>query len=93
MQVCANLQNFRLRLPVLHIKYLSNRCRHKYNPSISRIFGIKFSAVFFHLAQLWRAAAVLESTFMKGDDVVRVTTNTTKALCLSIPPSPFYFDS
>ena len=38
MQVSANLHNFRFRLPALHIQNLSNLCKHKYDPSISRVF-------------------------------------------------------
>ena len=38
MQVSENSHNFRFRLPVLHIQNLSNRCRHKYDPPISRFF-------------------------------------------------------
>ena len=40
MQVSANSHNFRFRLPAFHIQNLSNRCRHKYNQSISRYFRI-----------------------------------------------------
>ena len=38
MEVFENSHNFRFRLPVLHIQNLSNRCRHKYDSSFSRIF-------------------------------------------------------
>ena len=38
---------------LLHIQNLSNRCRHKYDLSISRIFKILFLADFCNLAQLW----------------------------------------
>ena len=38
MQVSANSNSFRFRLcQALHIQNLSNRCRYKYDPSISRI--------------------------------------------------------
>jgi len=36
--VSAILHNFRFRFPALHIQNLSNRCRHEYDSSISRIF-------------------------------------------------------
>ena len=42
MQVSANSHNFRFRLYALHIQNLSNRCIHKYDPTISRIFWIPF---------------------------------------------------
>ena len=52
MEVSANSHNFRFRLPALHIQNLSNRCRHTYDSSISRIFWISFLAGFFDFAQL-----------------------------------------
>ena len=39
-------------LPGIHILTLSNRCRHKYDSSISRIFRISFLANFCDFAQL-----------------------------------------
>ena len=50
MQVSANLHNFRFRLPALHIQNLSNFCRHKYDPSISRFF---FKLVFGGFFVIW----------------------------------------
>ena len=46
MQVSENFHIFRFRLPVIHIQNLSNRCRHKYDPSISRVFQSNFWQVF-----------------------------------------------
>ena len=42
----VNLHNVRFRLPALHIQNLSNHCRHKYDPSISRDFPCKFLRFF-----------------------------------------------
>jgi hypothetical protein len=52
MEVSANSHNFRFRLPALHIQNLSNRCRHKYDSLISRIFWISFLAGFCDFGQL-----------------------------------------
>ena len=46
MQVSANSLNFRFCLPALHVQNLSNRCRHKYDQSISRIFESLFRRIF-----------------------------------------------
>ena len=46
MQVFVNLHNFRFRLAALHIQNLWNRCIHKYDPTISRIFWIPFLRFF-----------------------------------------------
>ena len=69
MQVSANLHNFRFRVPELHFRNLSNRCRHKYDPSISRFFWIPFLAGFWNLAQLctgWLAGIHGESLRARG---------------------------
>ena len=43
VQVSANKNSFRFRSwRVLHIQILSNRCRQKYEPSISRVFELIF---------------------------------------------------
>ena len=53
IQVSAYSHNFHFRsLSALHFQNLSNRCRHKYDPSISRIFWISFLAGFCNLVQL-----------------------------------------
>ena len=63
LQVSVSLHNFRFRLPALHIQDLWNRCIHKYNPTISRIFWNSFLAFFFNLVQLcavkWKAAILV----------------------------------
>ena len=58
MQVSANLHNFRFRVPELHIQNLSNRCRCKYDPIISRIFWILFLAGFCNLTQLCGGSSI-----------------------------------
>ena len=52
LQVSVNLHNFCFRLPTLHIQNLWNRCKHMYDPTISRIFWIPFWRFVFKLAQL-----------------------------------------
>ena len=51
----SNKFPFRL-LQVLHIQNLSNRYLQIYDPTISRIFQANFWWIFYHLAQMWRAA-------------------------------------
>ena len=47
MQVSAYSNSFRFRLSrAIHIQNLSNRCRHKYDPSISQFFQSNFWRVF-----------------------------------------------
>ena len=43
-----------------HVQNLSNCCRHRYDMSISQIFFIPFLAGFWHLAQLWPVALILD---------------------------------
>ena len=63
MEVSSNSYNFRFRSPALHIQDLWNRCIHKYNPTISRMFWNSFLAFFFNLVQLcavkWKAAILV----------------------------------
>ena len=54
LQVSVNLHKFRFRLPALHIQDLWNRCIHKYNPTISRIFWNSFLAFFFEFGPIVR---------------------------------------
>ena len=53
LQVSVNSHNFHFRrLHLLQIQNLSNRCRHKYDQWISRIFSITFLAGLWRLVQL-----------------------------------------
>ena len=55
-QVLAYLHNFCFQsLCALHFQSLSNRCRHKHDPSISRIFQSNFGRVF----DVWPNCALL----------------------------------
>ena len=46
------------RKPALHIQNLSNRCRHKYDSSISQIFKNLFLAGFCNLVQLCGGSSI-----------------------------------
>jgi hypothetical protein len=59
MEISANSHNFRFRVPEIHIQNLSNRCRHKYDPLISRIFQTLFLAGFYNLAQVCTTVVVI----------------------------------
>jgi hypothetical protein len=57
----AHSNSFRFQsLRALHIQNLSNHCRHKYDPSISRIFQSNFWQVF----DVWHNCAVLTETML-----------------------------
>ena len=65
MQVSAYSNSFRFRpFCALHIQNLSNRCKHKIDPSISRFFKSNFWRVFGRLAQLCTAPCAI---FVPGD--------------------------
>ena len=53
------------RKPALHIQNLSNRCRHKYDSSISQIFKNLFLAGFCNLVQLWFVPLSTVANFTK----------------------------
>ena len=64
MQVSAYSNSFRFRsFRTLHIQNLSNRCRHKYDQSISRIFQSNFWQVF----AVWPNSVASPALFTGGN--------------------------
>ena len=74
MKISAHLHNFRFRLPVLHIRILSNCYWNKYNNhSISQFFKNLFLEGICYSAQLGVAASASATTLRTPTTEIRST--------------------